>query len=69
MKSEDEDGCSNASNQGDEISQNSLTEEPEAYAENWEDALTENQLPQNALQNDKPVVGPSWKHDVPTRIN
>ena len=44
LESEDEDGCSNASSQGDEISQNFPTEEPEAYEENREDALTEKQF-------------------------
>ena len=68
LESEDEDSCSNASFQEDEISQNFPTEEPEAYVENQEDALTEKQLTQNALQNDDPVAGPSWKHDVPTRM-
>ena len=66
LESEDEDGCSNASIQGDEISQNFPTEESEAYEENREDALTEKQLTQNAIQNDGPVAGPSWKQDVPT---
>ena len=50
------------------MSQNSLTEEPEAYAENQEDALNEKQLTQNALQNDEAVAGPSWKHGVSTRM-
>ena len=59
LESEDEDGCSNASIQGDEISQNFPIEEPEAYEENREDALTKKQLTQNAIQNDEPVAGPS----------
>ena len=68
LESEDEDGCSNASIQGDDISQNFLTEEPEAYEENREDAFTEKQLTHNAIQNDEPVAGPSWKQDVSTRM-
>ena len=68
LKSEDEDGCSNASIQGDDISQNFPTEEPEAYEENRKDALTKKQLTQNAIQNHEPVAGSSWKQDVPTRM-
>ena len=68
LESEDEDGCSNTSNQGDEISQNFLTEEQEAYEENQDDSLTEIQLTQNAPYNNEPVAEPSWKQDVPSRI-
>ena len=52
---ESEDGCSNASIQGNDISQNFPTEEPEAYVENQEDTLTEKQLTQNAIQKDEPL--------------
>ena len=68
LESEDEDGCSNTSIQGDEISQNFLTEEQKAYVGNQEYALTGRQSTQNAPQNNEAVAGPSWKQDVPTRM-
>ena len=64
LESEDEDGCSNISIQGDEISQNFLTEEQEAYEENQDDSLTERPLTQNAPNNNEPVAGPSWTFPV-----
>ena len=30
--------------------------------------MIKKQLTQNAIQNDEPVAGPSWKQDVPTRM-
>ena len=64
LESEDEVGCSNISIQGDEISQNFLTEEQEAYGENQDDSLTERQLTQNAPNNNEPVARPSWTFPV-----